>query len=147
MKLSRFVPICFMFSGCAGVPALYSPPTAADGISQRQEMLLAPKVRDVVDEVACELARAKATGALKDRYAFSNANTNTTTVTNGLNQLSTVGGASAAYDSNGNLTTDPISAKTYAYDAANRLTSSSGAPAPASATIRPTGSTPTIPAA
>ncbi len=62
-----------------------------------------------------------------DAYAFTGrTNANTATVTNGLNQLSTVAGASAAYDSNGNLTTDPVSAKTYAYDAANRLTSSSG---------------------
>jgi hypothetical protein len=60
-------------------------------------------------------------GLRRATYAFTGrSNANTTTATNSLNQLSTVAGTSAAYDSNGNLTTDPTSAKSYAYDAAKR---------------------------
>jgi RHS repeat-associated protein len=38
-----------------------------------------------------------------------------TSVTNGLNQLSTVNGTAAAYDARGNMTMDPATAKTYSY--------------------------------
>jgi RHS repeat-associated protein len=62
-----------------------------------------------------------------DSYAFTaNSNINQATVTNGLNELSTVGGTSASNDANGNLTSDPATAKTYAYDSENKLTSASG---------------------
>ena len=62
-----------------------------------------------------------------DAYSFTgNANTNTTTVTNGLNELVTVGGVAAAYDGDGDLTTDPTTGKTYAYDSENKLKTASG---------------------
>jgi hypothetical protein len=38
-----------------------------------------------------------------------------TTVTNGLSELSTVNGTSAPYDAWGNMTADPVTAKTYLY--------------------------------
>jgi YD repeat-containing protein len=48
-----------------------------------------------------------------DAYAWTgHGNGSTATVTNGLNQLSTVGGVSATYDTKGNLTTDPTNART-----------------------------------
>jgi RHS repeat-associated protein len=62
-----------------------------------------------------------------DAYAFSGyANQNTAGVANGLNQLTSVGGANASYDSKGNLTSDPISGKAYGYSSENLLTSGSG---------------------
>jgi hypothetical protein len=71
MTASRSVAVCLLLSGCTGVPALYAPPTPANGVSQQQETLLAPKVRDIVDEVACELARSKAAGALQEPYTIT----------------------------------------------------------------------------
>ena len=50
-----------------------------------------------------------------DAYAQVLANATQTTVTNGLNQLSTVNGTAAAYDARGNMTTDPVTAKTQSY--------------------------------
>jgi RHS repeat-associated protein len=44
---------------------------------------------------------------------------------NGLNQYTTVGGASLSYDANGNLTSDGMTS--YQYDVENRLVSASGA--------------------
>src|SRR5206468_2644136 len=62
-----------------------------------------------------------------DVYAWTgHGNGSTATVTNGLNELVTVGGTAAAYDSKGNLTTDPATAKTYGYSSENLLTSASG---------------------
>jgi uncharacterized protein RhaS with RHS repeats len=47
-----------------------------------------------------------------DAYAWTgHGSGSTVTVTNGLNELSSVGGTSAAYDSNGNLTTDPVTGR------------------------------------
>jgi RHS repeat-associated protein len=54
-----------------------------------------------------------------DAYAQVLANATQTTVTNGLNQLSTVNGTAAAYDARGNMTTDPATGKTYTYYGAN----------------------------
>jgi RHS repeat-associated protein len=54
-----------------------------------------------------------------DMYAQVLSNATQTSVTNGLNQLSTVNGTSAAYDARGNMTTDPVTAKTYTYYGAN----------------------------
>jgi RHS repeat-associated protein len=45
---------------------------------------------------------------------------------NGLNQYSSVGGNSFAYDPNGNLTTDGTTKTSYAYDVENRLITASG---------------------
>jgi RHS repeat-associated protein len=57
-----------------------------------------------------------------DAYAFHPSNESTTTVTNGLNQLSTVGGASAAYDAKGNMTADPATGRNnYFYTSENLL--------------------------
>jgi hypothetical protein len=39
----------------------------------------------------------------------------------GLNQLATVNGAAASYDSNGNMTADPVTAKAYLYYSSNNL--------------------------
>jgi len=39
----------------------------------------------------------------------------------GLNQLATVNGAAASYDLNGNMTADPVTAKTYLYYSSNNL--------------------------
>ena len=50
-------------------------------------------------------------------------NGSTDTVTNGLNQLSTVGGVAASHDARGNLTLDPASGNSYAYSSENLLTS------------------------
>ena len=44
-------------------------------------------------------------------------------MTNGLNQLSTVGGVAATHDARGNLTSDPASGNSYAYSRENLLTS------------------------
>jgi len=54
-----------------------------------------------------------------DAYAQVLANATQTTVTNGLNQLSTVNGTAAAYDARGNMTTDPVTGKTQSYLASN----------------------------
>jgi RHS repeat-associated protein len=54
-----------------------------------------------------------------DAYAQVLANNTQTTVTNGLNRLSTVNGTSAAYDARGNMTTDPVTGKTYTYYGSN----------------------------
>ena len=48
-------------------------------------------------------------------YSQVLANISQTTVTNGLNQLATVNGTAAAYDGRGNMTTDPVTGKTYSY--------------------------------
>ena len=61
-----------------------------------------------------------------DAYAFAFANTNTAYTSNGLNQLTSIGGATPTYDTNGNTTYDPTTARTYSYDSENELTSASG---------------------
>jgi RHS repeat-associated protein len=62
-----------------------------------------------------------------DAYAFTGyANENVAGLANGLNQLTSVGGVSASYDTKGNLTSDPISGKAYGYSSENLLTSASG---------------------
>jgi len=50
-----------------------------------------------------------------DAYAQAIANGTQTTVTNGLNQLSTVNGTAATYDGRGNMTSDPVTGKSYSY--------------------------------
>ncbi|HET8726342.1 MAG TPA: RHS repeat-associated core domain-containing protein [Alphaproteobacteria bacterium] len=58
-----------------------------------------------------------------DAYAFTgHANGSVASTSNGLNQLATVGGAGASYDANGNLTLDPASGRTFAYNNENQLT-------------------------
>ena len=62
-----------------------------------------------------------------DAYAFTgHANATTAYAQNGLNQQITIGGSSASWDSKGNLTSDPVSGKTYGYSSENLLTSASG---------------------
>ena len=59
-----------------------------------------------------------------DLYAWTgHGNGSTDTVTNGLNQLSTVGGVAATHDPRGSLTTDPTNGNSYAYSSENLLTS------------------------
>ena len=50
----------------------------------------------------------------------------TASVSNGLNQLASIGGSATAHDARGNLTSDPSAGKTYGYSSENRLTSASG---------------------
>ena len=52
-------------------------------------------------------------------YSQVLANTTQTSGTNGLNELATVNGTSAAYDARGNMTTDPATAKSYTYISSN----------------------------
>jgi RHS repeat-associated protein len=61
-----------------------------------------------------------------DNYAFIKSAVSQTGVANGLNQLTSVGGVTASYDTRGNLTSDPMSGKTYGYSSENLLTSASG---------------------
>jgi RHS repeat-associated protein len=62
-----------------------------------------------------------------DAYAFTQIGGGSTAYTqNGLNQQVTIGGATATWDSKGNLTSDPSSGKTYGYSSENLLTSASG---------------------
>jgi RHS repeat-associated protein len=59
-----------------------------------------------------------------DAYAWTGHGTgSTTTVTNGLNQLATVGGVSGTHDARGNLTADPVSGNGYGYSSENLLSS------------------------
>jgi RHS repeat-associated protein len=72
-----------------------------------------------------------------DTYAFTEYTSgNYNYSTNGLNQYTSVGGATLAYDANGNLTSD--GSTTYTYDIENRLISASGARA-ATLTYDPLG--------
>jgi len=50
-----------------------------------------------------------------DAYAQAIANGTQTTITNGLNQLATVNGTAATYDGRGNMTSDPVTGKSYSY--------------------------------
>lgn len=73
---------------------------------------------------ASQIASTTRTG---DSYAFTGlANENTSTITDGLNRITSVGGSAAGYDANGNLATDPSTAKTYTYWSENQLKSASG---------------------
>lgn len=75
---------------------------------------------------ASQIASTTRTG---DAYAYTgNADTNTGYTSNGLNQQVSIGGSTAAWDSNGNLTSEPQSAITYTYDAENKLSSETGSP-------------------
>jgi hypothetical protein len=47
------------------------------------------------------------------------ANGTQTTVSNGLNQLSTVNGTATSYDARGNMTTDPVTGKSQIYWGSN----------------------------
>jgi RHS repeat-associated protein len=61
-----------------------------------------------------------------DAFAWTGAvNSNESYTSNGLNQYTAVGGASLAYDGNGNLTSD--GSTSYVYDVENRLVSAAGA--------------------
>jgi RHS repeat-associated protein len=59
-----------------------------------------------------------------DAYSFTLANANIVGTPNGLNQLTSVGGASLVYDDNGNVSA--IGAAGYGYDSENRLVSAPG---------------------
>jgi hypothetical protein len=73
---------------------------------------------------ASQIANTVRTG---DAYAWTGHGNGSTAYTeNGLNQQATVGGAAAAWDSKGNLTTEPQLGKTYGYSSENLLTSASG---------------------
>jgi RHS repeat-associated protein len=62
-----------------------------------------------------------------DTYAWTGHGSGSTAFTqNGLNQQVTIGGTAATWDSKGNLTSEPQSAKTYGYSSENLLTSASG---------------------
>jgi RHS repeat-associated protein len=62
-----------------------------------------------------------------DAYAWTgHGNGSTASTANGLNQLTAIGGGTPAYDSRGNLTTDPTTSKTFGYSSENLLTSASG---------------------
>ena len=62
-----------------------------------------------------------------DLYAWTGHGAgSTSSVTNGLNQLTSIGGASTAHDARGNLTTDPTTGKVYVYSSENLLISGSG---------------------
>lgn len=62
-----------------------------------------------------------------DLYAWTGHGSGSTAgVANGLNQLTTIGGAATAHDARGNLTSDPTTGKTYGYSSENMLTTGSG---------------------
>ena len=62
-----------------------------------------------------------------DLYAWTgHGSGSTASAVNGLNQLTSIGGAATAHDARGNLTTDPTSGKTYSYSSENLLTGASG---------------------
>jgi len=67
-----------------------------------------------------------------DLYAWTgHGSGSTASVANGLNQITTIGGAAVTYDSKGNLTVDPVTPKNYLYTSQNLLRFASGAGAPA----------------
>jgi RHS repeat-associated protein len=57
-----------------------------------------------------------------DLYAFVVSSGTTPSTSNGLNQQVSIGGATATWDSKGNLTKDPTSGKFYCYSSENLLT-------------------------
>ena len=62
-----------------------------------------------------------------DSFAWTGHGSGSTAgVANGLNQLTSIGGAATTHDAKGNLTTDPTTGKTYGYSSENLLTSASG---------------------
>lgn len=62
-----------------------------------------------------------------DLYAWTgHGSGSTASATNGLNQLSTIGGAATAHDARGNFTTDPTTGKAFTYSSENLLTASTG---------------------
>jgi RHS repeat-associated protein len=58
-----------------------------------------------------------------DTYAFVKSDATTSSTANGLNELATVGGASATYDAKGNMTLDPTTGRTFGYSSENLPTS------------------------
>jgi RHS repeat-associated protein len=97
------------------------------------DLTIGPMVYNPAGEIASE-ARSN------DAYAFTgNINGTTATTTNGLNQLLTVGGAAASHDGDGNLTTDPTTGRTFAYDSENKLVSSTLAGVTATLSYDPLG--------
>jgi RHS repeat-associated protein len=62
-----------------------------------------------------------------DPYAWTgHGNGSTAYVQNGLNQQTSIGGVTASWDSKGNMTSEPQTAKTFGYSSENLLTSASG---------------------
>ena len=62
-----------------------------------------------------------------DLYAWTGHGLGTTaSVANGLNQLTSIGGAATVHDARGNLTSDPTSGRTFTYSSENLLTAASG---------------------
>jgi RHS repeat-associated protein len=73
---------------------------------------------------ASQIASTVRTG---DAYAWTGHGNGSTPFTqNGLNQQITIGGSAATWDTKGNLTSEPQSAKTYGYSSENLLTSATG---------------------
>lgn len=73
---------------------------------------------------ASQIASTTRTG---DAYAYTAMGNGSTAYTsNGLNQQVSIGGSTATWDANGNLATEPQSAKTYTYNVKNQLTASTG---------------------
>ncbi len=62
-----------------------------------------------------------------DSYAWTgHGSGSTASVANGLNQLTSIGGAATTHDTRGNLTTDPTTGKTYSYSSENLLKTATG---------------------
>ncbi len=74
-------------------------------------------------------SQIKSTVRTGDTYAWAGHGAGTTSYSsNGLNQLTSIGGSSSTWDSKGNLTSEPQSGKTYCYSSENLLTGSGGTP-------------------
>lgn len=68
-----------------------------------------------------------------DTYSYTPVPTGSTTyTTDGLNRVTAVNGSAVSYDSNQNLTSEPVNSKTYGYTSENLLVSASGGSSPAS---------------
>ena len=81
-------------------------------------------VSPIVYNPASQITSTVRTG---DTYAWTGHGNGSTAFTqNGLNQQISIGGSAATWDSKGNLTTEPQSAKTYGYSSENLLNSATG---------------------
>lgn len=81
-------------------------------------------IRNMVYNPASQIVSLNRTN---DAYAWTGAvNAAVSSPANGLNQLTSVGGTAATYDANGNLTTDPVTGRSYIYFSDNMLRSVTG---------------------
>ena len=97
-----------------------------DGVSRLTS--LGHDLAGTADDVTWQLgynppSQIVSTTRSNDLYDYAYAATNKAYTVDGLNQYSTAGGVTLAYDGNGNLTSDGT--YTYSYDAENRLISAS----------------------